>query len=309
MTEARITIFTTFKPFRGDIGRIQRKALTSWLALEPRPEVLVFGADDGVASVCAEFGLAHIPEVSTNEFATPLLSDLFEKAQKFAAHDLLCYVNGDIVLAGDLVGAAEAVTRVLSRPHWILTGRCIYMPAGASINLAARPTADATRAVALRTGGKLGPSDSTDYFLFLKGTLRRLQPFAVGRGYWHAWLLWHVVHRLKGSIIDATPTICAVHHHHVPGTRNPSEHSRNRILAGGWRQYYSSEQAEFMVFDERVERVRPRWMVQLEPWRRGLIDVSRPIRHILGRREETARMITDRVGATCRRIRKLKGTW
>ncbi len=43
------TLFSTPKPFRGEFARIQRNAMRSWVALRPRPEILIFGDEEGTA--------------------------------------------------------------------------------------------------------------------------------------------------------------------------------------------------------------------------------------------------------------------
>ena len=61
-----LTFFTCPRGFEGRIGVIQRNAILSWLALKPRPEIIVLGNDPGVAEICRELGLRHLPEVLRN---------------------------------------------------------------------------------------------------------------------------------------------------------------------------------------------------------------------------------------------------
>ena len=61
MSEATsITILAMPKPFKGHIGVIQRNAITSWTKFEPRPEIFLFGHEDGAAECASELGLVHI---------------------------------------------------------------------------------------------------------------------------------------------------------------------------------------------------------------------------------------------------------
>ena len=73
----------------------------SWTRLSPRPEILLFGDEEGTAEIARELGLRHFPEVARNEFGTPLLDDLFRQAEQHASTPLLGYVNGDIILTDD----------------------------------------------------------------------------------------------------------------------------------------------------------------------------------------------------------------
>jgi len=104
-----LTIFTTAKPFRRHTGIIQRNALQSWKALHPAVEIILFGADEGAADAAQELGLHHEPHVERNEHGTKRLDYLFARAQLIAKHDVLCYVNCDIILMQDLRRAIERV--------------------------------------------------------------------------------------------------------------------------------------------------------------------------------------------------------
>src|SRR5215470_10391406 len=96
-----LTLFTTPKPFVGHIAVIQRNALQSWKCLHPDVEVILFGNDEGVADIARELGLRHIPELDNNEFGTPLLDDLFHKAETAARFSTLGYINADIILLSE----------------------------------------------------------------------------------------------------------------------------------------------------------------------------------------------------------------
>src|SRR5260370_1187931 len=100
-----LTIFTTAKAFRGHFNVIQRNALKSWTLLHPDVEIILFGDDQGAAEAAKDLGIRHEPEVKRNELGTILVSSMFEKAQAIGRHDLLCYVNCDIVLLSDFAAA------------------------------------------------------------------------------------------------------------------------------------------------------------------------------------------------------------
>src|ERR1041384_2312036 len=100
-----LTLYTIPKPFRDHIGVIQRNAIHSWTRLRPRCEIILFGDDAGVAAAAAELGVRHVPAIARNEYGTPLVSDVFAQAQRLATHELLCYINADIILTGDFLPA------------------------------------------------------------------------------------------------------------------------------------------------------------------------------------------------------------
>ena len=74
-----LTLFTTPKPFSGRAATAQRNSLRSWSLLDPVPEIIVFGRDEGVAEAAAEVSAIHIPDIACNEHGTPLVNALFEE--------------------------------------------------------------------------------------------------------------------------------------------------------------------------------------------------------------------------------------
>ena len=116
-----LTIFTTAKPFRGHTGVIQRNALQSWKALHLDIEIILFGDDPGAAEAAQELGLHHEPFVERNEFGTKRVDYLFARAQAIAQHEILCYVNCDIILMQDFRRAIERV-RAIHR-EFLMGGR------------------------------------------------------------------------------------------------------------------------------------------------------------------------------------------
>ncbi len=107
-----LTFFTTAKSFRAHIGIIQRNALQSWKALHPGIEIILFGNDEGAAEAAQKFGLRHEPHVECNELGTKRLDYLFARAQAIARHEILCYINCDIILMQDFCRAVGRVSRL-----------------------------------------------------------------------------------------------------------------------------------------------------------------------------------------------------
>jgi len=104
-----LTLFTTAKPFVGHSGIIQRNALQSWKLLHPDVEIILFGDDDGVAEVCAEFGLHHEPHAERDPSGLKFIHTMFDRAEEIASYDVLCYVNCDIILTSDFYDAVQRV--------------------------------------------------------------------------------------------------------------------------------------------------------------------------------------------------------
>src|SRR5215469_4310945 len=116
-----LTLFSTAKAFAGHSGVIQRNALKSWTLLHPDVEIVLFGDDEGAAEVCTEFGLRHETHVERDESGLKRIDYFFDRAQAIAQHDILCYVNCDIILTSDFCRAIEQVRAVHSQS--LIVGR------------------------------------------------------------------------------------------------------------------------------------------------------------------------------------------
>jgi hypothetical protein len=204
-----LTVFTTPKSFHGHIAVIQRNAIRSWTLLRPACEIILLGDEEGTAEVAMEFGVNHAPDVVCNEYDTPLVNDLFEKAQGLATHNLLCYVNADIILMNDFMRAME---QLASYKHK-------FLMVGHRWDVEVRETLDFGPAweERLRThvarNGQLHDPSGIDYFAFPRGLWGEILPFAIGRTGWDQWLLYRA--RMRGAtLVDATQVVMAVHQNH-----------------------------------------------------------------------------------------------
>src|ERR1051325_11584226 len=111
-----LSFFACPKPFTDShTAVIQRNAITSWTLLRPRPEILLFGDENGTSEICAELGLRHVPEIARNDFGTPLVNDIFCKAQLFATYKALCYINADIILTNGFMPATDQIVAWANR--------------------------------------------------------------------------------------------------------------------------------------------------------------------------------------------------
>lgn len=237
-----LTIFSTPKAFTGQVEVIQRNAIRSWTLLRPTREVILFGNDKGTADISAELGLRHVREIELNEFGTPILSDVFEKAQLLAKHDLLCYVNADIIFMDDLM---EAVDQVAQNKHrFLVVGQRWDLDVTETLDFNA-PDWQITLKDQVRTRARLHPPSGIDYFVFRRGMWGVIPPFAVGRTTWDQWLIFRAL-QLGATVTDATSMVCAVHQNHDYTHASPKsktelwfgdEARRNRQLAGRTGSY------------------------------------------------------------------------
>lgn len=237
-----LTISTCPKPFHGHIDIIQRNAIKSWTLLQPRPEIILIGDEEGTAEVCKEFGLRHIPEVERNEYGTPLLSALFQVSQSTASNPYVCYVNADIILLNCFMEAAQRAAESMGENYFLAVGRRWDLEVSKPLDFKDTHWESKLRA-SLSSYGKLGLPSSIDYFLFPKGLWKNMPPFVLGRCHWDNWLVYDVYSR-GIKIIDITPSTTVIHQNHdyshIPGgekgLRKGLEMKHNWELQGG---YYS----------------------------------------------------------------------
>ncbi|HNS20120.1 MAG TPA: glycosyltransferase [Sedimentisphaerales bacterium] len=233
---SRMTIFAMPKPFTGRTAMIQKNAIRSWARLDPTPEILLFGDEPGTREMAEEVGARHIREVGRNEFGTPLVNELFQAAQHHAGHDVLAYVNADIILSEDFVQGAQRVGMRLA--SFLLVGRRWDLPVLDAIDFG-EPSWHDSLMRQLREQAMLHAECGLDYFVFRKGLWPQIPPFAIGRTAWDNWLVMDP-NRRGVPVVDGTEFITAVHqdhdYGHVAGGRQTvwggEEAARNRDLAG-----------------------------------------------------------------------------
>lgn len=237
-----VTLFTTPKPFREPIATLQRNALRSWAALGPDVQVLLMGDEPGARETAGDLGLRHIPDIGRNAYGTPRMDLLFEQAEALSSSRLLCYINCDIVLMDDFLGAVREVAR--RKRQFLMVGRRMDYDQHGPIDFAG--DWQAVLRDAARAQGRLNLPVAIDYFLFNRGMWGGLAPMAIGRYVWDNWLIYRARQR-RVPVIDATPRVLAVHQNHdyghvVGGSRgiaNGPEARYNMALAGGKRNLYT----------------------------------------------------------------------
>jgi hypothetical protein len=297
-----LTLFALPKAFKGHVGAIQRNAISQWTRLRPRPEIILFGNEEGTVEIAQEFGLRHIPDVQRNHYGTPLLDDLFRKAQTLASCDTLCYVNADIMLLGDFTKAVQQV--VSWRDRFLMVGvrRDVELDEPAIYEF---PDQEARlRALVLQQRRPISPW-AIDYFVFPRGLYPFIPPFGIGRLGWDNWLLWKA-RAADAALVDASEAIFAVHQNHdyshhpggQEGIWQGIEAESNRILAG----------CNFCTIEDATHKLTSNGIAHnvwhllaptkraLEPWWKALGEITAPVRHPLGLRQE-------KVASMLRRIR------
>ncbi|HXM96680.1 MAG TPA: hypothetical protein VOA64_20875 [Candidatus Dormibacteraeota bacterium] len=229
MTEAKpITILGLPKPFRGHIGTIQRNAITSWTMLRPRPEIYLFGEEEGVSEIAVALKINHLNDIARNEFGTPLLDDLLRRAREFANTPLLCYVNSDTILLPEFL---DAVVRIHKEfPKFLGVSHRLNVDLQESLNFAA--DGESKLRLKIMPLGELGNPTAIDVFVFPPDLYEQVPPLALGRAWFDQWLIKDA--RRRGiPVVDVTRVARAIHQNHEYGH-----------IAGGQHGAYRGEEAQ-----------------------------------------------------------------
>jgi len=225
------TLFACPKGFvNPHISLIQRNAIFSWTLLNPRPEIILCGSEKGVAELSKELGLMHIRDISVNEFGTPLVNDIFEKAQRRASFDLLCYANADIIFTYHLTRAIKQASSL--RKLFLVAGRRWDIDIIQPLDFSPGWERELQQEVLKR--GKLRDQYMIDYFVFPRGLWEKIPQFALGRYWWDQWLLYRA-RCLNADLIDSTASVLAIHQRH-----DHSHHAQDfgQILPKPWLQTF-----------------------------------------------------------------------
>jgi len=285
-TTTPLTIFAMPKAFRGHIGVIQRNAIASWTRMQPRPDVLLLGNDEGTAEVARDLGARHIPQIERNRWGTPLVSEIFAQAQKVSETPHLCYVNSDIMLFDDFMAALHRVAAWST--SFLMVGRRTDTGITEPMNFGDSDWAAQVRDLARRTG-RLQIARNIDYFAFPRGLYSSVPPFGIGRFWWDNWLVWKV-RSINAPVVDVSSQVLAIHQNHdyshtaygpgkdtmmaseeaVLNCRLTCENSADFEEGLQWRYVYTIDDATWKLTSQGLRR-NPRHL-----WKNFKRNTSRP---------------------------------
>ena len=306
-----LTIFSTPKPFRGHINIIQRNALQSWKLLHPDVEVILFGDDEGAAETAHEFGIRHEPEIRKAEQGTKYLNYIFEKAQQIALHNVVCYVNCDIILPSAFRKAIElAASR---RRPFLMVGHRWDTDIPEPVDFLQENWEEQLMAI-VSERGKQQADWYIDYFAFSRGLYQSIPPLVIGRVAWDNWLIWKA-RSLGAAVIQASPFVKAVHQNHdysyhpsgAAGVWGDELAQRNQRLANWPKHFYTIENAQYRLIDEAIVWSGRHFLVDFRVFRKCLasrfwsawfefLGRTRGLRHAAGLRHENLSALRTKLG-------------
>lgn len=250
-----MTLFACPKPFTNPhISTIQRNAVTSWTLLFPKPEIILLGDEKGVAEICKEYGIIHIPCIARNEFGTPLVNDIFVKAQEKASFKLIGYINSDIILMDDFMDAVKKVSAW--RSDCLMIGTRWDLDINKVLNFQSNDWQSHLRNSIKQKGDLM--TGGTDYFIFPRGRFYQIPSFVLGRYVFDNWILWKAK-KMKLPLIDLSPAVQVVHQNHR-AIRQEKPHSyfiecnHNHRLASYWARSYIPADATYLLTHKGVKK-------------------------------------------------------
>jgi hypothetical protein len=289
-----LTIFSTPKPFEGQIAVIQRNAIQSWLLLSRDVEVILIGDDPGTAETAREFGIQHVKQIERNETGAKYLSNIFNQAQHLARHAIVAYSNCDIVLMSDFLRAVEEVSTW--RDNFLMVGRRWEIDIQQPLEFRTSDWETHLRNHVLARG-KRRSQHAIDYFVFPRGMYGDIPALVIGRFWWDHWLIWRAL-STPVPVVDATARVMAVHQNHdyayhpqgLHGVWYGREAKANREVAGKGRHLATLDEATHLLTGRGIKPNRLYW---LAPLRRRLVlfahaawytalEITKPLRYALG---------------------------
>lgn len=307
-----LTFFTTAKPFRGHDGLIQRNALKSWKRLRLDVEIILFGDEQGAAEIARELRIRHEPRVERNESGAKRLDTMFGKAREMARHELLCYINCDIILMQDFCDALKRVRAQQER--FLMVGRRWDTEIDEGCDFESKEWEARLRVQVLLEGKRRTP-DWIDYFAFSRGLYGpEFPPLVVGRAFWDNWLVWKALDA-RCPVVDVSNSVMAVHQNHdygyhpqgQSGVFYGADAGRNYELAGGWKHLRTIADATELLIENKFRPNRLRYWAAAKRYVRqaarvlfysgiqrmwfSFLNVTRPARRMFGLRAENLRRL------------------
>jgi hypothetical protein len=195
--------------------------------------------------------------VDRNDFGTPLVSSIFEIAQREGKGDVLCFVNADIILMNDFMRAITDVYEL--HRSFLMVGRRWDLEVKELIAFD-KPWQEMLTSQ-VQKEGKLHEATGIDFFVLKKGSWPKLPPFLVGRPPWDNWLIYEAK-KLGVPVIDVTSVTTVIHQNHAKpeglvnqfGLSGGPEASYNQRLGGPFATGFTISNADWILTRQGIRR-------------------------------------------------------
>jgi len=180
----KFTIVSVPFPFKGADGVRQRSAIQSWLHLEPTPEIILMGDDEGVPEYAQEHGLRHVPNLAKNKLGDLSCGDILAKAQEAATYRDILYMDCDVVLLPIFARAFEHVAKKYPL-YTLVSGRWDIPTPGRDLTFEPGWVEKVSAKIYRHH------EHGTDFHAFPKGLYNKVPDFSIGAGAWDGWMIWY----------------------------------------------------------------------------------------------------------------------
>jgi len=263
-------IFTVPKPFRGKYATIQENAIESWLAIKPKPKIILLGNEDGIADIARQKKLLHIIKIKRNKNGTPLLNDIFKQTQKEEDNEVFMYINTDVILLDSPIPVIAILKDTFNK--FLAIGRRY------EIDINRRMRFVEMKKIINPAKLRLKSNSWMDYFIFTRGVFDTIPPFALGRTFWDKWLVWQTLQK-QIPVIDIANQMYAIHQTHSYAMNSKTnfktvwageEALENLHLAGGWSHSSTVSDASFklikgVVYPQKQKVMSKRFLLDIFP--------------------------------------------
>ena len=205
-----ITIFSTAKDFVGDDKIRQENALNSWRSISNEIEIIIFDKSQGTEEASKNINAVYVPNIELSAYGTPILSDLFNRANQIAKFSTLCYINADIILPGNFLSAIQIAQKSLRK--FLMVGYRWDIDNNNVINFFNSKEKKRFWDNAIKNSKKQSCS-FIDYFIFKKNQLGKIPNFTMGFPGYDNWMIWNARRKLM-PVIDASKLIQVIHQNH-----------------------------------------------------------------------------------------------
>jgi len=202
-----LTIITTPRPLGLANNRMAfLNAIRSWVRVEPRLEVLVFGGD---RALIEEEGGYWVD--GREVYGRPYFDDFIGTAEILSSNDVLMYCTDHLILTSDLVPTVERVCEAFPG-NFVIVGKRWQLDVREDIDFS-NPNWEAILRGYVLWVDSLGSQAAKDYIIFRQPLDLSVPNFIMGYPWYDTWFVWAAL-QAGYPVIDASATIMAIHQSH-----------------------------------------------------------------------------------------------